>query len=299
MSTPAPPVGVVGLGRMGAGIARRLLDAGHPVTATSRTRARAEDLLAAGVRWSDTPRGVAEAAAVVLTSLPDDEAVLGVADGPDGLLAGLGAGAAWVEMSTIRPPTSRALAGRAAERGGALLDAPVSGGPRQVASGTLTIMVGGDDDAYRRVEPVLRELGTPTHVGGHGQGLVLKLAINVSLAVQMLAFAEGLLLATRSGIDRDRALRVMTSSAIASPLLTARAPLVFQLPEQAMFTLEFMRKDVDLALEVAEALEVPLPTAERAAEVLRRAGDLGFDQRDLAALYEVLDRMRTAGLTVA
>ena len=124
-----------------------------------------------------------------------------VASGPDGILAGLAAEKIWVDMSTVSPPASRELAERVRARGATMLDAPVSGSVPQVQAGTLTIMVGGDEDAYARVEPILRELGTPTHIGENGQGLVLKLAINISLAVQMLAFAEGLLMAERAGID--------------------------------------------------------------------------------------------------
>ena len=155
-----------------------------------------------------------------------------VASGPDGILAGLAAGQIWVDMSTVSPRASRELAERVTRAGASMLDAPVSGSVPQVQNGTLTIMVGGDDHAYARVEPVLRELGTPTHVGENGQGLVLKLAINVSLAVQMLAFAEGLLLAERSGIDRRLAIDVMTQSPIGSPMLKARAPLLLDLPDR-------------------------------------------------------------------
>jgi 3-hydroxyisobutyrate dehydrogenase-like beta-hydroxyacid dehydrogenase len=152
-------------------------------------------------------------------------------------------------------------------------------------------MVGGDPNAYRRVEPVLRELGTPTHVGTNGQGLVLKLAINISLAVQMLAFAEGLLLAARSGIARELALEVMADSSIGSPMLKARAPLVFDLPEDAWFTLALVQKDVELARDVAQKLGIPLPTADRVDEVLRLARVLGYEGRDLAALFQVLQEM--------
>ena len=132
-----------------------------------------------------------------------------------------------MDVSTVSPRVSRELAERASERSAALLDAPVSGSVPQVQSGNADddCMVGGDDDAYRRVEPVLRELGTPTHVGENGQGLALKLAINISLAVQMLAYSEGLLLATRFGVDPTVASRVMTESPIGSPMLKARAPL--------------------------------------------------------------------------
>jgi 3-hydroxyisobutyrate dehydrogenase-like beta-hydroxyacid dehydrogenase len=172
-----------------------------------------------------------------------------------------------------------------------MLDAPVSGSVPQVESGTLTIMVGGDEDAFRRVEPILRELGTPTHVGGNGEGLALKLAINISLAVQMLAFAEGLLLAERSGVDRKTALDVMESSPIGSPMLRARASLILDPPADAWFDLGFMYKDIALALDTARGLGIPLPTAERAAQVLERANELGYEHRDLAVLFQALEEM--------
>ena len=151
--------------------------------------------------------------------------------------------------------------------------------------------VGGDEDAYRRVEPLLQVLGTPNYIGGNGQGLALKLAINISLAVQMLAFAEGLLLAERSGVDRQRALDVMESSPIGSPMLRARASIILDPPEEAWFDLSFMHKDIELALDAARGLEIPLPTAERADEVLEHAQALGYERRDLAALFQALEQM--------
>ena len=173
-----------------------------------------------------------------------------------------------------------------------MLDAPVSGSVPQVQSGTLTIMVGGDEDAYSRVEPILRELGTPTHIGDNGQGLVLKLAINISLAVQMLAFAEGLLLAERVRASTGkRALDVMESSPIGSPMLRARASIILDPPEEAWFDLGFMHKDIELALDAARRLGIPLPTAERADEVLERAQALGYERHDLAALFQALEQM--------
>ena len=215
--------------------------------------------------------------------------------GPDGILAGLAADQIWVDMSTVSPRASRELAERVRSQGAALLDAPVSGSVPQVQSGTLTIMVGGDEHAYARVEPVLRELGTPTHVGDNGQGLALKLAINISLAVQMLAFAEGLLLAERSGIDRRLAIDVMTQSPIGSPMLKARAPLVLDLPDEAWFDIGLMQKDIALALDAARQLEVPLPSAATADQMLTTARAMGYEQRDLAALFEVLAHMSTDG----
>jgi 3-hydroxyisobutyrate dehydrogenase-like beta-hydroxyacid dehydrogenase len=172
-----------------------------------------------------------------------------------------------------------------------MLDAPVSGSVPQVQTGTLTIMVGGDKDAYARVEPLLRELGTPTHIGENGQGLVLKLAINISLAVQMLAFAEGLVLAERSGVDPKLAVDVMTASPIGSPMLKARAELVLDLTDEAWFDVGLMQKDVALALDTGRALHVPLPSAAAADSVLTVARALGYERRDLAALFEVLAQL--------
>jgi len=288
-------LGFVGLGHMGGNMAVRLLGAGYQVYGEAQSRAGAEPLIQDGLQWCESPRAVAEAADVVVTSLPDDQVIEAVASQPDGILAGLAAGKIWMDMSTVSPRASRALAARVRERGAAMLDAPVSGSVPQVQSGTLTIMVGGDEQAYERVEPILRELGTATHVGENGQGLALKLAINISLAVQMLAFAEGLLLATRSGVDPKRALDVMESSPIGSPMLRARSPLILEPPtDDAWFDLAFMQKDIELALDTAKALGIPLPTAERADEVLKRARALGYERRDLAVLYEVLQRLAGA-----
>jgi 3-hydroxyisobutyrate dehydrogenase-like beta-hydroxyacid dehydrogenase len=287
----ATTIGFVGLGRMGGNMAGRLLAAGYPIYGEEQTRAHAQGLVQRGLRWRDTPREVVEAADVVFTSLPDDGVLEVVASGPDGILAGLAAGKIWVDMSTVSPRASRELAARVRERGAALLDAPVSGSVPQVQAGTLTIMVGGDEQAYAQVESILRELGTPTHIGENGQGLVLKLAINISLAVQMLAFAEGLLLADRAGIDRELAVSVMTQSAIGSPMLKARAELVLDLPEGAWFDVSLMQKDVVLALDAARELHIPLPSTAAADELLTVARALGYEHRDLAAMFEVLGQL--------
>jgi 3-hydroxyisobutyrate dehydrogenase-like beta-hydroxyacid dehydrogenase len=287
----ATKIGFVGLGHMGGSMAARFLAAGYPVYGEEQSQAHARELIHAGLHWRDTPREVAEAADILFTSLPDDGVLEAVASGSDGILAGLAAGKVWTDMSTVSPRASRGLAERVRALGAAMLDAPVSGSVPQAQTGTLTIMVGGDKEAYARVEPLLRELGTPTHIGENGQGLVLKLAVNISLAVQMLAFAEGVLLADRGGIDRTLAVEVMTESAIGSPMLKARAPLVLDLPDEAWFDVGLMQKDVALALDTARQLRVPLPSAAVADELLTVARALGYERRDLAALFEVLARL--------
>jgi 3-hydroxyisobutyrate dehydrogenase-like beta-hydroxyacid dehydrogenase len=284
-------IGFVGLGNMGGNMAARFLAAGYPVFGEERSHDHAQSLIEDGLQWRDTPRQVAEAVDVVFTSVPDDDVLEAVASGPDGILAGLAPEQIWVDMSTVSPRASRQIAERVRAAGAAMLDAPVSGSVPQVQTGSLTIMVGGDAGAYARVEPILRQLGTPTHIGENGQGLVLKLAINVSLAVQMLAFAEGLLMAERAGIDRRLAATVMTESPIGSPMLKARAPLVLELPDEAWFDIGLMQKDVVLALDTARQLRVPLPSAAAADELLTVARALGYERRDLAALFEVLAQM--------
>jgi 3-hydroxyisobutyrate dehydrogenase-like beta-hydroxyacid dehydrogenase len=285
-------LGFVGLGHMGGNMAARLLAAGYTVYGEESRREDAKDLIDSGLQWCESPRAVAEAADIVFTSLPDDSVLEQVATESDGLLAGLGPGKTWVDMSTVSPQASRELATRTRAVGAEMLDAPVSGSVPQVQSGTLTIMVGGKQEAYDGVEPVLRELGTPTYIGENGQGLALKLAINISLAVQMIAFAEGLLLATRSGVDSQRALDVMESSPIGSPMLRARAGLILEPPsDDAWFDLAFMHKDIELALATARDLGIPLPTAQRADELLERAIALGYERRDLAVLFEVLQQI--------
>jgi 3-hydroxyisobutyrate dehydrogenase and related beta-hydroxyacid dehydrogenases len=293
-TTTTTRIGFVGLGHMGGNMAGRLLDAGYPVYGSGRSQERHKPLVHAGLRWRETPRDVAKAADIVFTSLPDDGVLDEVASGPDGMLAGLAAGKIWADMSTVSPSASRRLATRVHSLGAALLDAPVSGSVPQVQAGTLTIMVGGDEEAYARVEPVLQELGTPTYIGDNGQGLALKLAINISLAVQMLAFAEGLLLAERAGVDRKLAVDVMTQSPIGSPMLKARAALVLDLPDEAWFDVGLMQKDLRLALGVAADEQLSLPSTVVADELLSVARAGGYEHRDIAVLYQVLSDLAAA-----
>jgi 3-hydroxyisobutyrate dehydrogenase-like beta-hydroxyacid dehydrogenase len=290
MSGARETLGFVGIGRMGGNMAARYLDAGYSVYGEARSREGSEELLGKGLQWRDTPREVAESAEIVFTSIPNDAALQDVASGPDGIVAGLEAGKTWIDVSTVSPRVSREVADRVRETGAVMLDAPVSGSVPQVKSGTLSIMVGGDEDAYERVEPVLRELGSPTRIGTNGHGLILKLAINISLAVQMLALSEGLLIAERDGVDRKLALEVMTGSPIGSPMLKARVPLILDLPEDAWFDIGMMHKDIRLALETAGELQVPVPSAHAADQVLSRAEELGYEHRDIAGIHEVLSK---------
>jgi 3-hydroxyisobutyrate dehydrogenase-like beta-hydroxyacid dehydrogenase len=283
-------IGFVGLGSMGAAIAGRLLE-GNLVYGTNRTKAKASDLIERGLVWRDTPREVAAAADIVISMVTDDAALDAITSGPDGILASLWPGALYVDMSTVSPRASRELAARVHAAGADMLDAPVSGSVPAARAGTLAIMVGGKERAFRAAEPLLRGLGSSvTHVGGNGQGLMLKLAINISLAAQMLAFSEGLLLAERGGIDPKLAAETMAGSSVGSPMLRARVPLVLDLPEQPWFDMQLMHKDIRLALESAREPGIPLPAASAADVVLTRAEEMGYGHRDIAGLFQVLSR---------
>jgi 3-hydroxyisobutyrate dehydrogenase-like beta-hydroxyacid dehydrogenase len=288
-------IGFVGLGAMGSRVSGRLLDAGHELYGTDRDKSKVQPLIDRGLVWCDTPCDVAAAADVVFSMVTDDAAVRAITSGPDGILAGLTPGKVYVDMSTISPRTSREVAERVRATGAEMLDAPVSGSIPQAESGTLAVMAGGDEQAFRKVEPLLGSLGhTVTHVGANGQGLVLKLAINISLAVQVLAFSEGLLLAERDGVAPKLAAEVMAGSPIGSPMLKARVPLLLDLPDGAWFDVTMMHKDIRLALEAADELSIPLPSAALADEMLTRATELGYAHRDLAALHETLEHSLVA-----
>jgi 3-hydroxyisobutyrate dehydrogenase-like beta-hydroxyacid dehydrogenase len=282
-------IGFVGLGAMGSQMAGRLLDSGYTVYGTNRTRSKAQELIDRGLRWRGTPREVAGAADVTFSMVTDDSALDAITSGPNGVLAGLADRKVYVDMSTVSPHVSAALGARVGAAGAQMLDAPVSGSIPQAQAGTLAIMVGGAPQAFAIVEPVLRVLGqTVSHVGTNGQGLLLKLAINISLAAQTLAFSEGLLLAGRGGIDPHLAAEVMSTSSIGSPMLKARVPLILDLPPHAWFDVAMMHKDIRLARKTADELGIRLPSAKVLDETLTTAGELGYEHRDLAALYEVL-----------
>jgi 3-hydroxyisobutyrate dehydrogenase-like beta-hydroxyacid dehydrogenase len=285
-------LGYVGLGVMGSSIVRRLLDAGHTVTVWNRTREKAEPLLDAGARWADSPRAVAERSEIVFTMVTNTEAVRAVTEGPDGILAGLAAGKIYVDMSTAAPANTRALAERVAEAGALMLDAPVSGTSITVDEGKASLMVGGDDDAFERAKPVLEAIGPRVyHMGGSGTAVTMKIAINLSLAVQMLAFSEGVLLAEKTGIARDAAVEAMLGSVIASPMVAYRGPLVLGHPDEVWFDCSMMQKDMNLALELGRELDVPLPTTAVTNEFLTAAKGMGIGDKDFAVLFDVLAAM--------
>lgn len=288
-------IAFVGLGNMGSYIAERLLQKGHTVTGYNRTRSKAQWLLDRGLRWADSPRAAAEAADFVFTMVTNAPALSAVTEGSDGLLAGLRPGQILIDMSTVSPEFSRGLAARVREKGADMLDAPVSGGAITVQQGKLSIMVGGRAEAFKRASPVLFDIGPKvTHVGDNGLALSMKIAVNLNLAVQMLAFSESVLLAEKSGIARETAVDVLVHSAVASPMIQYRGPFALQLPAEAWFDVNMMQKDMVLALEAGRKHDLPLPTTAAANEFLTAARAMGFAREDFAVIFRVLASM--AGL---
>ena len=265
-------LGWVGLGAMGGGMAKRLLDARHAVCGYNRTPGKARWLADAGLRLMNSPREVAENSEIIFTMVTDTAALEAVTHGTNGILAGLHSGATFVEMSTVSPEAIRALGAEVAKRGASLLDAPVSGSIATLEAGQLSIMVAGDAGALERARPYLTAIGpTIIHVGELGLAKTMKIATNLSLAVQMLAFSEAVLLAEKAGITRESAVDVLVKSVIASPMIKYRGPFVLNMPDEAWFDVNMMQKDMLLALELGRELDVSLPTTAITNEMLTAA----------------------------
>ena len=277
---------------MGSRMVKRLLHAGHSVTGYNRTRAKAQWLLDIGMKWAETPRAIADSAEVVFSMVSDTAALQAITAGTHGIVAGLAAGKIYIDMSTVSPAASRDIAQQVAAKGAQMLDAPVSGSVITLEEGKLSFMVGGDRVAFERARSILEAIGPKvTYVGGNGLAVSMKIATNLSLAVQMLAFSEGVLLAEKSGIARETAVEVLLNSVIASPMVKYRGPFVLNMPEEAWFDVNMMQKDLLLALEMGLKLDVPLPTTAITNQMLTSARAAGLADKDFAILFDVLAKM--------
>jgi len=289
-------VGFAGLGAMGAGIARRLHDAGYEVVCWNRTKERAEPLIEAGLGWADTPRELAAGVDVLFTMLTNTAAIEAIADGPDGVLAGLREGSVWADISTIAPDASVALAERVRERGAWFLDCPVSGSPATLAAGEMSVMVGGERAAFERIEAVLHAIGPKvTYIGPNGHAILTKVAINLALVVSVTAFAEGVALVEKAGVDRAAVVDAVLKSVIASPVIGYRAPLLVD-DTDVFADVELQQKDLVLAQELGRRLGAAVPTCSAASEMLSAARSSPLKDRDfLVSVADVYRRM--AGVT--
>jgi len=293
-------LGFVGLGVMGSRLAEKLIEKGHTLTGYNRTRSKAQPLLDKGMKWAESPRAVSSSCDVTFSMIANSAALAAITDGPDGILAGLSKGKTYVDMSTVSVAASRALAAKVREKGADMLDAPVSGTVATLDQGKLSIMAAGRRETFERLKPLLEDFSEQpvtgkgskvTYVGENGLALVMKVATNLQLAVQMLAFSEAVLLAEKSGIPRATAVGVLTGSAIASPMVQYRGPFVLKLPEEAWFNVNMMQKDMLLALELGRQVDVPLPTTSAANEYLTAARAIGLVNEDFAVVFDALAKV--------
>ena len=283
-------IGFVGLGAMGQLIVPRLMNAGHHVVGWNRSRDKAASLVDAGMRWAETPRAAAEQSELVFSIVTDAKAVKAVALGTDGIVAGLRAGGIYVDMSTIEPDESRAVAAEFAHAGSIMLDGPLSGSPVTVVQGNASIMIGGDEAAYERIKPVLLAIGPKvTRIGGNGLACQMKIAVNLLLMVEVIAFGEAVALAEKGGVERHVALDAMLKSVAASPVLGYRGPFILdgKMPEVPLADVTLQQKDMLLALNLGRALGSPVPLAAAANEMMNACRGLGIDGNDFVVAHRV------------
>jgi 2-hydroxy-3-oxopropionate reductase len=296
-------VGFIGLGVMGAPMARNLVEAGHPLVVHSRSRAPVDALAEAGAEAATTPREVAERADVVITMLPDSPAVEDVVLGSDGVLAGASGGDLLIDMSTIHPTVSVAIAEAARERGVAVLDAPVSGGDVGAREGTLSIMVGGEQSDVERARPLFEVLGkTIVHVGEHGAGQVVKACNQVVVAVTIAAVSEALVLGSKAGVEPERILDVLGGGLAANRVMEMRRRNFLEHDFAPGFRIDLHHKDLDIALESGSEYGVPLPVTglvQQGFRALRAKGHGGDDHSGLLALVEELADHRIGSTRLA
>ena len=285
-------LGFVGLGVMGSEMVNRLLSKGHSVTGYNRTRSKAEWLVKKGMKWADSPRAVVPECDVIFSMVTNSAALDAVMNGPDGMITAVTPGKLFVDISTVSPAFSRQITAKIREKGGDMVDAPVSGSVITLQEGKLSVMVGGRKETFEKVKPLLLDIGPKvTYVGENGLALVMKIGTNLSLAVQMLAFCEGVLVAEKSGIAREVAVDVLTHSVIASPMVQYRGPFVLKQPDEAWFNVNMMQKDMLLALELGRQLDVPMPTTAVTNEFLTAARGMGLVEKDFAVVFNVLAQM--------
>jgi 3-hydroxyisobutyrate dehydrogenase-like beta-hydroxyacid dehydrogenase len=244
--------------------------------------------------WADTPAAAAAGSDLVFSCLTDGAAVRAVALGDDGIRAGLGPDGIYLDMSTIAPDVSRAVAAEFAARGLAMLDAPISGSPVTLAQGSASVMVGGDRTAFERAEPVLRAIGPKvTYVGASGLAVQMKIAVNLLLMVEVIAFGEAVALAEKGGVTREVAVDAILKSVAASPVLGYRGPFILEgkMPAVPLADVTLQQKDMLLALDLGRKLGSPVPLAAAANEMMNACRGLGIDHRDFVTAHEVYRRL--------
>ena len=287
-------IGFVGLGAMGQLIVPRLMAAGHKVTGWNRSRDKATMLVEAGMLWAEDPKALAAHSDIVFSIVTDTKAVREVALGPNGIIAGLKKGGIYIDMSTIEPEESRAIAAEFAKAGSIMLDGPLSGSPVTVVAGNASIMIGGDEAAFERVKPVLLAIGPKvTRIGGNGLACQMKIAVNLLLMVEIIAFGEAVALAEKGGVSREAAVDAILKSVAASPVIGYRGPFILdgKMPEVPLADVTLQQKDMMLALNLGRRLGSPVPLAAAANEMMNACRGLGIDGNDFVVAHQVYRRL--------
>lgn len=285
-------VGFIGLGIMGRGMARNLLKAGFELRVWNRTASRMAELVAEGAVASASPAELAAHSDLIITCVSDTPDVEAVIRGENGVIAGAKPGALVIDMSTISPQATQAIAAELATKGIEMLDAPVSGGSEGAARGTLSIMVGGDAEQVARAMPMFQAMGkTITHVGGHGAGQTVKLVNQILVVVNALAMSEALLFAQAGGVDPRKALEAVSQGAGGSWMLSNRGPQILARDWRPGFTIDLQQKDVRLVLTAAEQLGVPVLATSLIANLYRTLQARGLGAEGNHALIKALEQL--------
>jgi 3-hydroxyisobutyrate dehydrogenase-like beta-hydroxyacid dehydrogenase len=279
---------------MGQLIVPRLMAAGHQVTGWNRSKDKAEPLLKVGMLWAGTPREVAAQSEIVFSIVTDSKAVKACALGPDGIVSGLRPGGIYIDMSTIEPDASREVAAEFAKAGSIMLDGPLSGSPVTVAAGNASVMIGGDEAAYQRAMPVLLAIGPKVmRIGGNGLACQTKIAVNLLLMVEVIAFGEAVALAEKGGVAREAVVDAILKSVAASPVLGYRGPFILdgKMPDVPLADVTLQQKDMILALNLGRTLGSPVPLAAAANEMMNACRGLGIDGNDFVVAHQVYRRL--------
>jgi 2-hydroxy-3-oxopropionate reductase len=288
-------IGFIGLGIMGRPMAMHLVEAGYEVTVWNRTQAKAAPLVHAGAHGAASPKDAAARSEITITMVADTPDVRQVILGPNGVIEGVRSGSIVVDMSTIAPVATREIAAALADRGAAMLDAPVSGGEKGAIDGTLSIMVGGDAKTFERVLPVFQKLGKNiVHLGGHGAGQVTKACNQLVLSLTILGVAEAFALASRAGVDPAKVRSALLGGFAQSRVLELHGQRMLDQNFEPGFRTRLYHKDMGIVTEAGRALGVPLLGAGLAAQLYQVAMGHGFGELDYSVLARVVSEMGPA-----
>jgi len=282
-------IGFLGLGIMGKAMASNLVKAGFDVTVWNRNPAKCDELVLQGAHLGTSPKDVTKHCDITFAMVSDPDAALALCQGPDGVLAGIGSGRGYVDMSTVDNTTSKAISNLITQAGGRFLEAPVSGTKKPAEDGTLIILAAGDASLYEDTKPAFDVMGKMSpYLGDVGQGANMKLVVNMMMGGMLNIFSEGMSLGQKAGLNGNQILEIIDAGAIANPMFKGKGAMLLKEDYSTSFPLKHMQKDIRLAVALGDQLEQPLPTAAAANETFKQAIKAGFADEDIVAVYKVI-----------